>query len=110
MAEKLSDVKLKKVAGLALNSVVSATSIQYVLSQLHNSINSFKNPKALSELFLWIKDSILDYGLKDVDLPPLLDSLKKGFSNSSQAVRTAAVAAFGTINSLAMTGIVFSVT
>ena len=109
MAEKISDVKLKKAAAAALNSIVCATSFQFVLSQLYPSINSLKNPKALCELFLWIKDSIIENGVKDLDMKSLVDSLKKGFSNSTQAVRSAAVSAFGILNSLSKKGTANSV-
>jgi predicted component of type VI protein secretion system len=107
LAEKLFDIKLNKSATGALDSIVNVTSIQFVISQLHPLINSIKNPKSLCEVYNWIKDSVLEYGLKDINMSSLVDSLKKGFSNSNQAVRGAAISAFSILNSLSKKGLFF---
>ena len=107
MAEKLFDIKLKKCAGGALDSIVNGTSIQFVISQLHSLISSQKNPKALCEVYNWIRDSVMEYGIKDIDMPALIDSLKKGFNNSNQAVRGASISAFSILNSFSKKGIFF---
>jgi cytoskeleton-associated protein 5 len=107
LAERLFDIKLKKCATGALDSIVHKTSIQFVISQLHPVIDSMKNPKSLCELYNWIKDSVLENGTKGIDISSLVESLKKGFSNSNQAVRSAAISAFSILNSLSKKGVFF---
>ena len=91
----------------ALGAIIKSTSIQFVFSQMHASVHSLKNPKALCELFIWMKESLLEFGLKNIDQAALVDSLKRGFLNSNQAVRTAATAAFGILNSLSKNGKIY---
>lgn len=97
---------MKKEAAAALDAIVRVTSIQFVLSHLYPLINSLKNPRALCDVFLWIKDALTKYELNDLALPRLIESLKIGFGNSNQTVRGAAVAAFGILNSLTKKGTV----
>ena len=104
LAEKLSDPKVKKQAVAALNDISKYLSLEFTLSQIHPLVNTIKNPKTLGDLFLWIKQSLLDHGIKTLEISSLVDSLKKGFLNSNQAVRASAIAAFAVLSNLSKRG------
>ena len=108
LVEKLADVKVKKAASNALFAMAEKNCLQFVLSSAYPALNNLKAPKAIADSASWIQQALLEFGLDGIQLPSLIDFLKKVLANPNQAARTAAVSTFATIQSFNKVGKIFS--
>ncbi|KAI7908148.1 armadillo-type protein [Cokeromyces recurvatus] len=97
MVEKLGDIKLKKPAGDCLVTIAEKTSVQFVFSQAYPVLKKAKSPKVLSDSFLWIHATLMDFGIYRLQVRDLIDLIKFGLSNTNASVRTSAVTVLGAL-------------
>ncbi|KAI9333804.1 armadillo-type protein [Obelidium mucronatum] len=96
LAEKLGDAKLKKVTGDCFTCFAEQYSLQFVLSNLYEPLTKAKSPKTLADAFLWIHQSVLEFGIQRLDVKGLVEFVKAaGLSNTNAAVRANAVIVLG---------------
>jgi cytoskeleton-associated protein 5 len=97
-------MKVKKAAANALFAMAEKNCLQFVLSSAYPAFNNLKAPKAIADSVSWVQQAILEFGLDGIQLPTLIDFLKKALSNPNQAARSAAVSTFATIQSFNKVG------
>ncbi|KAJ3077075.1 Cytoskeleton associated protein 5 [Podochytrium sp. JEL0797] len=96
IAEKLGDAKLKKVTGDCFTTFSEHHSLQYVLTHLYDPLSKAKSPKTLADAFLWIHASVLEFGIKGLDIRALVEFAKTaGLGNTNAGVRGNAVIVLG---------------
>ncbi|KAJ3412335.1 Microtubule-associated protein, microtubule dynamics during spindle orientation [Chytridiales sp. JEL 0842] len=91
LAEKLGDMKVKKVAGECLEAMSESVSLQFVLSQLYEPLKKAKSPKILSDAITWMYQTLMEFGIKGLAVRDLVDFVKLALGNTNQAVRNAGV-------------------
>ncbi|ORX61016.1 ARM repeat-containing protein [Piromyces finnis] len=97
ITEKISDLKIKKIAGECLESYIEAIGFQTVLKYMYETLKETNNPKTIADAFLWINSNLLDFGHKGVDVTELINILKIGFNHSAPACRKNAIAVISTL-------------
>ncbi|KAJ3290966.1 Cytoskeleton associated protein 5 [Rhizoclosmatium sp. JEL0117] len=96
MAEKLGDAKLKKVTGDLFTTFAEQYSLQFVLSQMYEPVGKAKSPKTLADALLWIHQSVMEFGIKGLDIKTLVEFVKvNGITNTNASVRSNAVILLG---------------
>ncbi|KAL5036633.1 hypothetical protein RTP6_004181 [Batrachochytrium dendrobatidis] len=95
--DKMSDIKVKKVAGECMEACAERTSFSFVLSQLYEPAKKLKSPKAIADLLLWMGEMLSSFTTTGINVKVLVDFLKVSLGNSNAAVRTAAIGVFVTI-------------
>jgi cytoskeleton-associated protein 5 len=91
LAEKLGDMKVKKVTGECLEAMAESVSLQFVLSQLYEPLKKAKSPKILSDAVNWIHQSLMEFGIKGVAVRDLVEFAKVVLGNTNQAARNSGV-------------------
>lgn len=126
LTDKLGDIKLKKPAGEALIVFAEKTSLGFVLSQgefrcipscvhrfadqnhlgrqAYDSMTKQKAPKAQADALTWVKQAIIDFGIKGLALKDVINFLKVGLQSSNGTVRSSATAALVTLKLFVQTG------
>ncbi|KAG4099233.1 ARM repeat-containing protein [Neocallimastix lanati (nom. inval.)] len=97
ITEKISDLKIKKIAGECLESYIEAIGFQSVLKYMYNTIKETNNPKTIADSFMWINSNLLDFGCDGIDISELINILKIGFNHSAPACRKNAIAVIATL-------------
>lgn len=97
ITEKISDLKIKKVAGECLESFIEVIGFQNVLKYMYETLKETNNPKTIADAFLWINSNLLDFGNEGIDIVELINILKIGFNHSAPACRKNAIAVISTL-------------
>ncbi|TPX36658.1 hypothetical protein SmJEL517_g01345 [Synchytrium microbalum] len=101
LVEKLSDVKIKKLATEALTSIAASTSLQFVLHEAIESLKPQKSPKVLQESLTWMQQALLQFGTTGVATRDIVDFVKSALANKDAQVRTAGVSVLGSLRMFA---------
>ncbi|KAI9595885.1 armadillo-type protein [Syncephalis fuscata] len=101
MTDKLGDIKVKKSAGDSLTAIAEKISLQFVFSQVYDSIKSQKAPKAQSDALLWMQTTLSDFGIRGLAIRDLIEFAKSLLSSTNAAVRTNSIALLGVIRMFA---------
>ncbi|KAI9009704.1 armadillo-type protein [Gaertneriomyces semiglobifer] len=97
IAEKLGDMKVKRVAGDCMTAIAEKLSLQFVLGHVYEVMKKQKSPKIIADGLIWIQQSLLEFGTTGVQLRELVEFLKIALANTNQAVRNNAVIVMGTL-------------
>eukprot|EP00842_Homolaphlyctis_polyrhiza_P000842 jgi/Hompol1/1759/HPOL_000015-RA len=95
--DKLSDMKVKKIAGECLSACAEKISFEFVLSQMYEPSKKLKSPKAIADVLGWINDNLIDFATAGVNVKALVEFTKLQLGNANAAVRTAAMTVLITI-------------
>ncbi|KAK9719768.1 hypothetical protein K7432_004569 [Basidiobolus ranarum] len=95
MAEKLGDMKLKKPVGECFSAYGEKYSLQFVLHHGYESWKKAKSPKVLADSLLWIRETLLEFGIVGLDVRELIEFLKTALGSSNAAVRNNSVSVLG---------------
>ncbi|KAJ3170087.1 Microtubule-associated protein, microtubule dynamics during spindle orientation [Geranomyces variabilis] len=97
IADKLGDMKIKKVAGDCLSTIAEKLSFQFVLSQAYETFSQQKSPKVLADSLMWIQFTLLEFGTTGLKVRDLIEFLKVALGNTNASVRTNAITVLGTV-------------
>jgi cytoskeleton-associated protein 5 len=64
-----------------------------------------KAPKAQADALTWIKQAIIDFGLRGIGLKDLINFLKVGLQSSNATVRSSATSTLVTVKLFVQTGV-----
>ncbi|ORY05948.1 ARM repeat-containing protein [Basidiobolus meristosporus CBS 931.73] len=98
MAEKLGDIKLKKPAGECFCAYGEKYSLQFVLHHSYESWKKAKSPKVLADSLIWVKETLLEFGIAGLDVRELIEFLKTALGSSNAAVRNNSVSVLGCLH------------
>ena len=73
-------------------------------SQAYDSMIKQKAPKAQADALTWVKQAIIDFGIKGLALKDVINFLKVGLQSSNGTVRSSATAALVTLKLFVQTG------
>ncbi|KAJ1982689.1 hypothetical protein H4R34_001626 [Dimargaris verticillata] len=86
VVEKIGDLKLKKSAGEALESMAEKVTLGFVLAHAYEALSKQRAPKVITEALQWIQSAILEFGVSGVAMRPLIDFIKSVGITSSNAM------------------------
>ncbi|ORX94275.1 ARM repeat-containing protein [Basidiobolus meristosporus CBS 931.73] len=98
MAEKLGDIKLKKPAGECFSAYGEKYSLQFVLHHSYESWKKAKSPKVLADSLVWVKETLMEFGIAGLDVRELIEFLKTALGSSNAAVRNNSVSVLGCLH------------
>lgn len=70
----------------------------------YDSMIKQKAPKAQADALTWVKQAIIDFGIKGLALKDVINFLKVGLQSSNGTVRSSATAALVTLKLFVQTG------
>ncbi|KAI8588296.1 armadillo-type protein [Geranomyces variabilis] len=97
IADKLADMKVKKIAGDCLSTIAEKLSFQFVLAQAYETFSQQKSPKVLADSLMWIQFTLLEFGTTGLKVRDLIEFLKVALGNTNASVRTNAITVLGTV-------------
>ncbi|KAJ3118323.1 Microtubule-associated protein, microtubule dynamics during spindle orientation [Phlyctochytrium bullatum] len=95
LCDKISDMKVKKVASECLTVFAEAASFQFVLSQCYEPFKKAKSPKTLADGIMWVYQSLMEFGISGLAIRDVIEFAKFALGNSNSAVRNNAVTLLG---------------
>lgn len=96
IAEKLGDPKNSAAAALALQSIVDAVKLEWVIGRVMSFAFEQKSPKVQQEILIWVNQVIKDYGFQ-VNAKQLMEDVRKAVQSVNPAVRSSGIALLGTM-------------
>lgn len=97
LIEKISDPKLKTCASDCLLLYCECLSLQFILKETFEVLQSTKSPKIVSDTLAWICTALTEFGLKNIQVRALIDFTKTCLDSSNSSVRTNAINLLGVI-------------
>lgn len=104
LIDKLGDMKVKKVAGNCLDSIVGCSSLELVFSQAYESISNMKSPKLIADSLLWMNLALKDFGIVGLKLKLLVDFCKVQLASAAAPVRANSVSLLVTVREFGRAG------
>ena len=103
LVDKLSDVKVKKVAIATLDTIIATASLETVFAEAYTAIRQIKAPKIIADCLLWIAQSIKEFGIQGLRMKDLIAFVKEMLSSPSAPVRANAISVLVSIREYGVT-------
>ena len=100
LAEKLGDMKVKKLTADLFDSCVVCSSFNLVLSELYPLIQAMKAPKMISDALSWANSALREFGLGNISTAKMTEFLREILNHSNQSVRSAGIDLICTLKKL----------
>ncbi|KAI8812683.1 armadillo-type protein [Cladochytrium replicatum] len=97
LADKLGDLKVKKVAADCLMTMAEFIGLQFVFSEAYEALKKAKSPKTIADALMWMQTCLVEFGMTGISRASLVDFLKTCLGNTNQSVRNNAVIVLGTV-------------
>ncbi|XP_076313305.1 msps cytoskeleton-associated protein 5 [Tachypleus tridentatus] len=94
IVEKIGDPKNGNIAGTSITALAEATSLDYISSEVLNTVFTQRSPKNQSEALNWLATALKEFGLK-INVKEVVEHIKKALSATNPAVRSSAITLLG---------------